>query len=61
MNQHLLNILRFRIIPLKDSDTSFSVDINSPSKVLRVCYSYLEKKEVQLILIEILKNFTTPR
>ena len=28
-------ILRSRIIPLNDSDTSFSVDINSPSKTLK--------------------------
>ena len=28
-------ILRSRIIPLKDSDTSLSVDINSPSKSLK--------------------------
>ena len=31
-------ILRAHIIPLNKSDTSFSVDINSPSKVLRVFY-----------------------
>ena len=31
-------ILRARIIPLNKSDTNFSVDINSPSKVLRVFY-----------------------
>ena len=34
-------ILRARIIPLNDSSTNFSVDINSPSKVSRVCYSFL--------------------
>ena len=34
-------ILRARIIPLNNSDTSFSVDINSPSKVSRVSYSFL--------------------
>ena len=49
-------ILRARIIPLNKSDTSFSVDINSPSKSL---------KGVLLIftlnLHEILKNFTTLR
>ena len=28
-------ILRARIIPLNNSDTSFSVDINSPSKSLK--------------------------
>ena len=35
-------ILRARIIPLNDSDTSFSVDINSPSKVY---YSSLQKSQ----------------
>ena len=30
-------------------------------KVSRVCYSFLQKKEVPLNLIEILKNFLTPR
>ena len=54
-------ILRSRIIPLSNSDTSFSVDINSPSKVSRVCYSFLRKKEVPLNLIETLKNSLTPR
>ena len=54
-------ILRARIIPLNKPDTSFSVDINSPSKVLRVSYSYLHKKGVLLNLHEILKNFTTLR
>ena len=54
-------ILRARIIPLNKSDTSFSVDINSPSKVLRVSYSYLHKKGVLLNLHETLKNFTTLR
>ena len=54
-------ILRARIIPLNKSDTSFSVDINSPSKVLRVSYSYLHKKGVLLNLHETSKNFTTLR
>ena len=30
-------------------------------KVSRVCYSFLRKKGVPLNLIEILKNFLTPR
>ena len=34
-------ILRACIIPLNRSDTSFSVDINSPSKVSKVYYSFL--------------------
>ena len=54
-------ILRARIMPLNKSDTSFSVDINSPSKVLRVSYSYSHKREVLLNLHEIPKNFTTQR
>ena len=54
-------ILRARNIPLDKSDTSFSIDINSPSKVLRVFYSYLRKREVLLNLPVILKNFTTLR
>ena len=45
-------IRRACIIPLIKSDTSFSVDINSPSKVLRVFYSYSHKKEVLLNLHE---------
>ena len=54
-------ILRACIIPLNDSSTSFSVDINSLSKSLKVCYSFLQKKEAPLNLIEILKNSLTPR
>ena len=34
-------ILRARSIPLNNSDTSFSVDINSSSKVSKVYYSFL--------------------
>ena len=52
-------ILRAHIIPLNKSDTSFSVDINSPSK--SVSYSYSHKREVLLNLHEIPKNFTTLR
>ena len=39
-------ILRFHIIPLNDSSTSFSVDINSPSKSLKgvLLISYERKK-----------------
>ena len=54
-------ILRAQIIPLNDSSTSFSVDINSSSKVLRVAYSSLRKKEVPLNLPVILKNSLTPK
>ena len=49
-------ILRARIIPLNNSDTNFSVDINSPSKVSKVYYSFLQKKGVPLNLAVILKN-----
>ena len=39
-------ILRARIIPLNDSSTSFSVDVNSPSKSLKGCPTHLyERKE----------------
>ena len=63
MKSSILNdrILRARIIPLDKSDTSFSVDINSPSKSLKVSYSSLRKREVLLNLPVILKNFTTLR
>ena len=54
-------ILRAHIIPLNKSNTSFSVDINSPSKSLKVSYSYSHKKGVLLNLQEIPKNFTTLR
>ena len=54
-------ILRAHIIPLNNSDTSFSVDINSPSKVSKVYYSSLQKKEVPLNLAVIQKNSLTPR
>ena len=52
-------ILRARIIPLNNSDTSLSIDINSPSKSLRVSYSFLRKKGVPLNLPVILKNSLT--
>ena len=54
-------ILRARIIPLNDSSTSFSVDINSLSKSLKGVLLIYTKKEVPLNLIEILKNPLTPR
>ena len=50
-------ILRARIIPLNNSDTSFSVDINSPSKSLKGVLLIFMKKGSPLNLIEILKNF----
>ena len=54
-------ILRACIVPLNNSDTSFSVDINSPSKVSKVYYSSLQKKGVLLNLPVILKNSLTPK
>ena len=51
-------ILRARIIPLNDSSSSFSVDINTPSKSLKgVLLIFTE--EVPLNLIKILKNSLT--
>ena len=43
MNSSILydRILRARIIPLNNSDTSFSVDINISSKASKVYYSFL--------------------
>ena len=52
-------ILRARIIPLNKSDTSFSVDISSPSKSLKDVL--LIFKGMLLNLQEIPKNFTTLR
>ena len=51
-------IIRARIIPLNNSDTSFSVDINSPSKSLKgvLLIFTKERREVPLNSIEILKN-----
>ena len=51
-------ILRARIIPLNNSSTSFSVDINTkPIKESQgCCYSFLQKKEVPVNSIKILKN-----
>ena len=54
-------ILRARIIPLDKSNTSFSVDINSPSKSLKGVLLIFTKREVLLNLPMILKNFTTLR
>ena len=53
-------ILRARIIPLNNSDTSFSVDINSLSKSLQGVLLILQKKGVPLNL-PILKNSLTLR
>ena len=52
-------ILRAHIIPLNNSDISFSVDINSPSKSLNGVLLIFTKKEVPLNLIEIQKILLT--
>ena len=55
-------ILRARIIPLDKSDTSFSVDINSPSKSLKgVLLIFTKERSATKFLHEIPKNFTTLR
>ena len=54
-------IPRARIIPLNDSDTSFSVDINNPSKSLKGVLLIFRKKGVPLNLPVILKNSLTLR
>ena len=54
-------ILRARIIPLNNSNTSSQWISIVLQKVLRVCYSFLRKKEAPLNLIEILKNSLIPR
>ena len=52
-------ILRARIIPLNKSDTSFSVDINSPSRSLKGVLLIFTQERSATNLYEILKNFTT--
>ena len=54
-------ILRARIIPRNNSDISFSVDINSPSKSLKGVLLIFTKKGVPLNLPVILKNSLTLR
>ena len=54
-------ILRAHIIPLNKSDTSFSVDINSPSKSLKGVLLIFTQERSVLNLHEIPKNFTTLR
>ena len=49
-------ILRARIIPLNNSDTSFSVDINSPSKSLKGVLLIFTKERSATNLPVILKN-----
>ena len=53
-------ILRARIIPLNNCDTSFSIDINSPSKLMssvawvKRCYSENSKNLNKLLVFEAL-------
>ena len=54
-------ILRPHIIPLDKSDTSFSVDINSPSKSLKAVLLIFTKERSDTKFDEILKNFITLR
>ena len=51
-------ILRSRIVPLNNSDTSFSVDINSPSKSLKGVLLIFTKERSATKLP---KNFSIPR
>ena len=53
-------ILRSRIIPIIPTQ-AFQWILIARRKVLRVCYSFLQKKEAPLNLIEVLKNFLTLR
>ena len=54
-------ILRSRIISFNKSDTSFSVDINSPSESLKSVLLIVTKETRDTKLDEILKNFISPR
>ena len=54
-------ILRARIILLNKSDTSFSVDINSPSKSLKGVILIFTQERSATKFAEIPKNFTTQR
>ena len=54
-------ILRSHIIPLNNSNTNFSVNINSPSKSFKGVLFILQKKEAPQNLIEVLKYSLTPR
>ena len=57
MTEFLDPILFHSIIPTQ----AFQWILIACRKVLRVCYSFLRKKETPLNLIEIQKNFLTPR
>ena len=57
MTESLDNVLFHSIIPMQ----AFQGILIAHQKVLRVCYSFLRKKEVPLNSIEILKNFFNPK
>ena len=54
-------ILRARIIPLNDSSTSFSEDINSPSKSLKGVLLIFTKERIATEFNLVLKNFLTQK
>ena len=54
-------ILRARIIPLNDSDTSFSVDINSPSKSLKGVLLIFTKERSAIKFTRDTEEFFNPK
>ena len=54
-------ILRARIIPLNDSSTSFSVDINSPTKSLKGVLLIFMKERSATKFNRDTEEFLTPR
>ena len=54
-------ILRSRIIPLNDSDTSFSVDINSPSKSLKGVLLIFAKERSATKFNQDIEEFCNPK
>ena len=63
MNSSILydRILRARIIPLKNSDTSFSVDINSPSKSLKGVLLIFTKERSSIKFGRDIEEFFNPK
>ena len=54
-------ILRARIIPLNNSDTSFSIDINSPSKSIKGVLLIFTKEKSATKFTRDMKNSLTPK
>ena len=54
-------ILRARIIPLDESDTSFSVDINSPSKSLKCVLLIFSKERSATKFTRVTEEFYNPK